>query len=128
MTTNPAPQEARHVDRAGGGATPWTAGPWIVVNTNPRASNPHMGWWDVEAADGRVVAASLTLADAHAVAAMPALYEALEELIRAWEARTEPDDDWPGSADVLSVMNDLYKGGFFVRSRAALAAARGEQP
>src|SRR5690242_18512493 len=66
-------------------ATPWTPGPWRVVCTNPRAANPNMGWWDVETPNGRVVAASLTLADAHAVATMPALYEALEAIARSTE-------------------------------------------
>lgn len=73
-----------------------TPGPWMVVCTNPAAKNPHMGWWDVETESGFIVAASLTLADATAVAALPDLMQAAVLLETAEDFNANDCDECGG--------------------------------
>jgi hypothetical protein len=123
MTTNPAPQDARHVDGAGGGATPWTAGPWSFEYICFGRRIPIKGGKTVFGRPYNVALVNRPgsarsgedKANAHLIATAPALYDALANLRRV-------------CADIPAIEGNPRFSAANQAALQALSQARGEQP
>jgi hypothetical protein len=112
--------------------TKWTPGPWFVVHDEREGMewNRHICW--DQAGDHRIAFMASdagTEANAHLIAAAPALYEALEKIVA-----DAPEAHEPYPAGGQSSADDEYERGasnqhFYLANiaRAALALAEGKQ-